>query len=133
MTVKKLVVIAVVVVAAIGGFLYWKGGLKVGEGGKVEIDMSKIEAPEMSPYTKGQSLYSVFKYEDALAEFRRGLKEDPKDSYAPMARYRIAECLKKLDKPKESLRAYRTFLKKHPDHKQAGQARKYIEVLRGSE
>lgn len=128
MPLRNLLAGFAVLVLAAGGYLYHKGGVAVGKKGVV-VDASKMEAPGISPYAKGEALFQVFKYEGALAAFRQGLKRDPKNSSAPMARYRVAECLKRLGKEREALGQYRRFLGRYPNHRMAGQAQKWVTVL----
>ena len=134
---RKIVLLVGIVVIA-GAIYGWrKGAIKRNPDGTFQVDTGQIaddlkkdaSKVEVSPYTKGETMYSLFKYEDALAAFKKGLSEDPKDDAAPMARYRIAECYKKLDEPAKSLKAYKAFVSKHPDHKLIPQAKKQIEML----
>lgn len=133
--IRKLVLLVGIVVI-VGGIYAWKkGAIQTGEDG-IKIDTNKIKEEVKkdldNPYIKGSALYTKGSYEDAIAEFRRGLKEDPGNDSAPTARYRIAECYKKLNQPKKAMDAYQTFLKKHPEHTLAPSAAKQIEILRAT-
>lgn len=123
----KLVI--VVVVAGVGYFIY-KGGVKVSKDG-VAIDKSKMSAPdvEANPYAKGQFHWQTLNWDKCLAAYRKALKEDPKNEAAPVAAYRVANCLEKLKKSSEALAAYRSFLKKYPSHELNKKARKHITEL----
>ncbi len=129
------------IIVIVGGIYAWrKGAIHKNADGTISINTAKVkselkkdmENAEVSPYTKGRTLFGLFKYEEALAQFKKGLKEDPESKSASLARYRIAECYKKLKQPKKAIKAYQTYLKKYPDGDLAAQAKKQVEILKAT-
>jgi tol-pal system protein YbgF len=70
-------------------------------------------------YWVGESLYSLGKYEDALAEFDKVIANYPASNKVPGAMLKEGFCYDALKRPKEAKEAYQSLMKKYPDSEAA--------------
>jgi tol-pal system protein YbgF len=70
-------------------------------------------------YWVGESLYSLGKYEDALAEFDKVVASYPASNKVPGAMLKEGFCYDALKRPKEAKEAYQSLMKKYPDSEAA--------------
>jgi tetratricopeptide (TPR) repeat protein len=115
----------IIIIALVGGGLYyaWKNGYI----GKAE---STVDQSFDVHFGKGQSLYQVSKYEDALKELEKAVALDPKHAQAPDARVRIGDCYKELKQPQKAVETYEAVLKDFPNYKMRGQVEQSIEKVK---
>ena len=73
-------------------------------------------------FQKGQRLFTVSRYREALEEFKEGFvsAEDP------VFLYNIAQCHRLLREPEESIRFYRRYLEAAPNAPERARAEKFI-------
>ena len=133
MTIGNIGATIVGIALVLGGILYFGGYLTVDDGG-INLDKEALssdagDATAVDPYTKAGNIYSSLQYDKALPAYQDALKDDSDHKEAPLARFRIARCYQKLNKPAKAKAAYQEFVKLHPGDRNASQARKFISVL----
>jgi TolA-binding protein len=121
MSLTKLMVIVVIIAGA--AFLVWKMGWigKASHGVSESFDAN---------FAKGQALYQSMKYEDAIQSFQKALQLDARNSDAPAAMMRMAECYKQLKQPDEARKTYEKLLNDYPNCKQRDQVSAALEKLK---
>jgi tetratricopeptide (TPR) repeat protein len=121
MTLMKMIVIVVIIAAA--AILVWQMGWigKAAQGINESFDVN---------FAKGQTAYQSQQYGDAIQSFQKALQLDAKNSDAPNAMMRLAECYSQLKQPDEAKRTYEKLLNDYPDYKQRDQVTAALEKLK---
>ncbi len=132
MTLQQIAGYALVAAVLGGAVLFFTGYLGVDETGTVAFHQEKLEADlKTSPYDKADTYFTAQKFADALKLYEQAIAEDPENSHALRARYRIARCKHELGQEAEAKAAYKAFIKANPNHEDTPKARRYLAVLGG--
>jgi outer membrane protein assembly factor BamD (BamD/ComL family) len=110
MTIKTLLILVVLGVA--GYFAY----VKFGGQQKVEQGTQNVTENVTDPYKAGEAAFTGGLWQQVVDSYSAALKQNPKDSRAVEAEYRIARALEKLKRDSDALHAYEAFLAKNPNH-----------------
>lgn len=89
---------------------------------KAIASISPKVAQEGKLYQLALSKIEEGSYLEATAEFQRFLTKFPKSSFAPGARYWIAEAYFSLRDWQKAIKEFQSFLSKHPKHEKANEA-----------
>ena len=121
MTLMKVLVIVVIIAAA--AIVVWQMGWigKAAKGINESFDVN---------FAKGQTAYQSQQYEDAMQSFQKALQLDAKNSDAPNAMMRLAECYNQLKRLDEARTTYEKLLNDYPDFKQRDQVSAALEKLK---
>ena len=118
MGIVKMIVGLLVLVALIGGGMWYMGMLKTDASGNVAVDttsVQKIASDAQKSTTEGygaaNSAFFANKYQDAIRLYREALVKDPSNTDAPQARFQIGKAFEELGQPTEALAAYREYVK----------------------
>ena len=111
------IVILVVILALIGGGLWYAGILKPKADGTVGVDTSSVEkmaTDAQNSTTEGYgaagAAFASNKYVDAIKLYKAALAKMPADAAAPEARFRIGKSYEELNQPSDALAAYREYV-----------------------
>ncbi len=127
MTLQQILGYVIVIGLIGGGALYFTGYLD-SEG----FNEAKLQADlKVNPYDKADTFFTAQQFSEAMNQYQTALREDPKNSHAVRAQYRIARCQDELGQDAEAKAAYKQFIDEHPTHEDVAKARRYLATLGG--